>query len=304
MGQFNTLTGAPPKIIAHRGASGLYPEHTIAAYQQAIQDGADFIEPDLVFTKDGELVARHDGHLSETTDVAERPEFAGRKRYAKAFRREDWFVEDFTLAEIKTLRARQPFPGRPKDHDGKYEVPTFTEVLEVARKGAKRANRPIGIYPETKHPSHYARLGHDFIPALLGALTEFGLPSRQNPVYIQSFRPGILRRLKKQTDIPLIQLVGRNFPQRFILNAIARFATGVGPDKALLVRGGQSSGYLEYAHALGLEAHPYTFHDDAVGEGFQDIEEELGFYFALGADAVFADFPATAVRLRGTLARR
>lgn len=304
MAKFNTLSGAAPKIIAHRGASGLLPEHTVAAYRRAILDGADFIEPDLVFTRDGELVARHDGYLSTTTDVAGRPEFAGRKRYAKAFKREDWFVEDFTLAEIKRLRARQPFPGRPETHDGKYQVPTFAEVLEVAKRGAKRGGRAVGVYPETKHPEHYRGLGHDFAPALVAALERAELPSARNPVVIQSFRPGILRRLKKQTKIPLIQLVSRSYPQRFILNAIARYAAGVGPDKALLVKRGRSSGYLEYAHALGLEVHPYTFRDDAVGEGFATIGEELGFYFALGVDAVFADFPKTAVTAREAFSRR
>jgi len=132
MTQWKTLSGEPPLIIAHRGASGVLPEHTIAAYQRAIEMGANYIEPDLVITKDGHLVARHDRYLSGSTNISDKPEFADRKRTDPTHKGEDWFIEDFTLAEIKTLKARQPRVGRPKDYDGKYEIPTFEEVVSLA----------------------------------------------------------------------------------------------------------------------------------------------------------------------------
>ena len=161
-GDFKTLTGEQPAIIAHRGASGYLPEHTLEAYTLAIDLGCDFIEPDLVFTKDGHLVVRHEGYLSPSTDVADHPEFADRKKHSKTFGFEDWFTEDFTLEEIKTLHARQAYPGRSREYDGKFLIPTFMEVLELARAKSKEKARPIGVYPETKHPGHYKKLGHDF----------------------------------------------------------------------------------------------------------------------------------------------
>ncbi|MDZ7629217.1 MAG: glycerophosphodiester phosphodiesterase family protein [Parvularculaceae bacterium] len=231
-----TLDGKPPLIIAHRGSSGYLPEHTLEAYGLAIEQGADVIEPDLVFTKDGVLVARHDRYLSTTTNVADKPEFASRKRPnadPSGEPREDWWVEDFTLAELKTLRARQPFPGRTKEHDDKFLIPTFDEVLAFVTTKAKEASRPVGVYPETKHPAYFASIGRDFEAPFLKALAGFDA----GPVFIQSFEPEILKRLKGKTTAKLVQLVfeetpgaGPNIP----LEEIATYADGVGPAKALV----------------------------------------------------------------------
>ena len=161
---WNTLTGQPPVIIAHRGASGERPEHTLAAYSLAIEQGADFIEPDLVMTKDGVLIVRHDRYLSTTTDVSAHPEFADRRVEKEG--RQDWWAEDFTLEEIKTLRAVQPREGRAKDYDGQFEIPAFEEVLALRAKASEETGRIIGVYPETKHPAAPAALGLDPAPEL------------------------------------------------------------------------------------------------------------------------------------------
>lgn len=298
---YNTLTGKQPAIIAHRGASGYLPEHTLEAYTLAIDLGCDFIEPDLVFTKDGHIVVRHDGHLSPSTDVAERPEFKKRRKFSKAFGFEDWFVEDFTLEEIKSLRARQAFSGRSKEYDSKFLIPTFEEVLDLARAKSKEKARPIGVYPETKHPRYYKSLGHDFTNPLLSALTSYGFDQEGSRVFIQSFEPMILLRLARITKLPLILLLKENFKGKFLLSVIARYATGIGPAKELLVKNGVSTGLLEKAHEKGLLVHPYTFRNDSIGPGFTNIEEELEFFFKLGVDAVFTDFTDTARAVRQRL---
>ena len=262
-----TLDGSPPLIIAHRGASGYRPEHTLQSYALAVDMGADVIEPDLVFTKDGVLVARHDRYLSTTTDVADHPEFASRKRAnddaaddPSNLQRTDWWIEDFTLAEVKTLRARQPFPGRSKEFDGLYEIPTFDEILALVARKAKESGRPVGVYPETKHPGFFAAIGHDFEAPLLKALEGFDA----GPVFIQSFEPEILKRLKGKARAKLVQLVyekepgaGPNIP----LAEIATYADGVGAAKVLLI--GDKNGFTTEAAALGLFVHFWTFRNDA-----------------------------------------
>lgn len=295
---WRTLDGDPPLIIAHRGASGHLPEHTLEAYALAVDQGADVVEPDLVFTKDGVLVARHDRYLSTTTNVADKPEFAGRKRRnndpsdAEHLTRVDWWVEDFTLAEVKTLRARQPFPGRSKEHDDKFEIPTFAEMLALVTAKAKEAGRPAGVYPETKHPAFFASIGHDFEGPLLTALTSFDA----GPVFIQSFEPEILKRLKGKTNAKLVQLVfeekpgaGPNIP----LEEIATYADGVGPGKAIVFT---NASYAGRAHALGLAVHPWTFRADANPP--DGAEAELKRAFGLGVDGVFTDFPDIAASVR------
>lgn len=301
MANFPTLTGRRPKIIAHRGASGYMPEHTLEGYALAIDMGADFIEPDLVFTKDGHLVVRHDVYLSGSTNVSAIPGFKDRKRTHKVFKRDDWFVEDFTLNEIKNLKARQAFPGRSKDFDDKFQIPTFEDVLRLAHNKAKEKGRPIGVYPETKKPGYYKKIGFDFIPPLLNALKGFGFDRAKDLVFIQSFEPGILVRLSRQTDLPLIFLLEDNFKFAFLMSVIAKFVDGIGPDKTLLVRGGKSTGLLEKAHKAGLQVHPYTFRADRVGAGFEDLEQELEFFFHLGVDALFTDFTDIAVAVRKAL---
>lgn len=269
-----TLDDSPPLIIAHRGASGYRPEHTLEAYALAIDQGADVIEPDLVFTRDGVLVARHDRYLSTTTDVADHPEFADRKRAnndpnddASNLGREDWWVEDFTLAELKTLRARQPFPGRPKEFDGLYEIPTFEEMLALVARKSKEAGRPVGVYPETKHPGFFASIGHDFEAPMLKALEGFDA----GPVFIQSFEPEILKRLKGKATAKLVQLVYEKEPGAGLnisLDDIATYADGVGAAKELILsENGVETHFLRDAHALGLPIHAWTFRHDKTMAG-------------------------------------
>jgi glycerophosphoryl diester phosphodiesterase len=344
---WSTLDGRAPIVIAHRGASGHLPEHTLEAYALAIDQGADVVEPDLVFTKDGVLVARHDRYLSTTTNVADRPEFAARKRRnndatdSEHKDRDDWWVEDFTLAELKTLRARQPFPGRSKANDDQFEIPTFDEMLALVARKSDEAGRPVGVYPETKHPAFFASIGHDFEAPVLKALADF----KSGPVFIQSFEPEILKRLKGRADAKLVQLVYEETPgagPNISLDEIAKYADGVGPSKALILREEYGEPYfVDEAHRLDLLVHPWTFRNDAtdsnaiytmkqravcedfelpksecesvmvskmaylVTEEFGDTPvqalEELHYMFVYGVDGVFGDFPDTAVKVRARI---
>src|SRR5436305_3360764 len=189
-----------PLVIAHRGASGYRPEHTLEAYELAIDLGPDFIAPDLVTTRDGVLIARHENEISETTDVAGHPEFAARKATRRIDGREvtGWFSEDFTLAEIKTLRAKERLPFRDQSFNGRFEVPAFSEVLELARR------KGVGVYPETKHPTYFRSLGLPLEPPLLLALQKAGYEGRTAPVFLQSFEVGNLEELRNSTDLPII----------------------------------------------------------------------------------------------------
>ena len=207
----STIDGTPPLVIAHRGASGYRPEHTLASYALAIELGADFIEPDLVATKDGHLIARHEPLLDATTDVARHPEFAARRttknldgKPVTAF-----FASDFTLAEIKTLRAIQPNEARSKEFDGRFEIPTFEEILELVARESRQRQRPIGIYPETKHPAFHLALGLPLEDRLLEALRRHDLDLADAPVFIQSFESANLQYLHAQTQVKLVQLFDR-----------------------------------------------------------------------------------------------
>lgn len=204
-----TLTGASPLVVAHRGASGYLPEHTLEAYKLAIDMGADFIEPDIVATRDGVLIARHEPMLGGTTDVADRPEFAARKTTRKmdGVDTTDWFASDFTLAEIKQLRARQAFADRDQSHNGKYQIPTLQEVIDLARVESARHGRTIGIYPETKHPTFHTQLGLPLEDRLLTALAAAGWTEKSSPVIIQSFEVSNLKYLRGKTQLRLVQLV-------------------------------------------------------------------------------------------------
>jgi glycerophosphoryl diester phosphodiesterase len=315
-----------PIIIAHRGASGYRPEHTLASYELAIGMGADFIEPDLVATKDGVLIARHENEISETTDVAGRPEFAARKTIKRIDGHEvpGWFTEDFTLAEVKTLRARERLPFRDQTFNGQFEVPTFAEVLELARRKSAETGRTIGVYPETKHPSYFRSLGIPLEEPLLSALEGEGYRGRTAAVYIQSFEVGNLRELRKLTDLPLIQLLeaegqpwdftvaGHSRTYRDLatpagLAEIATYADGIGPNKRMIVPAGPDGRLLlpttlvEDAHRAGLLVHPWTFRSDGsflAAEYAGDPEREYGQFFSLGVDGLFSDFSDTAVRAR------
>ena len=202
-----------PLVIGHRGASGYRPEHTLAAYELAARMGADYIEPDLVTTSDGVLVARHEPEIGGTTDVADHPEFADRwtTKTIDGVACTGWFTEDLTLAELKTLRARERIPAvrQPNTlYDGRFEVPTFTEVLELRERLSDELHREIGVYPETKHPSYFAALGRPLEPALVRALTDAGLNRSDAPVFVQSFETGNLQGLGRTLEVRLVQLVG------------------------------------------------------------------------------------------------
>ncbi len=209
---FPTLNGKAPLVIAHRGASGYMPDHTLEGYAKAIELGADFIEPDLVATKDGVLIARHEPNLKDTTDVAKRPEFASRKRTMKVDGNDEegWFASDFTLAEIKTLRAIQPRGDRSKAFDGKFQVPTFEEVLALREAKSKETGRQIGIYPETKHPTYHQQLGLGLEKPLVALLQKYKLNRKDAPVFIQSFEAANLKQLRKLTANKLVYLLDAN----------------------------------------------------------------------------------------------
>jgi len=202
-----------PLVIGHRGAPGYRPDHTLEGYKLAIEMGADYIEPDLVATKDGVLIARHEPNITGTTDVADHPEFADRRRTGvdvDGALEEGWFASDFTLAEIKTLRAVQPLAERSPEFDGMFEIPTLGEVLALARAEGRKRGREVGVYPETKHPTYHQRLGLPLERRLVHALRRAGLNGRNAPVYIQSFEQSNLRRLDRMTPAKLVQLVDAN----------------------------------------------------------------------------------------------
>ena len=207
---YPTLDGKPPLVIGHRGAPGYLPDHTLEGYRRASELGADFIEPDLVTTQDGVLVVRHEPNIATTTDVRQRPEFASRQRKALIDGREEqgWFVSDFTLAELKTLRAVQPLPERDQRHNGRYAIPTFDEVLALAKSESLRLGRTIGVYVETKHPTYHARLGLALEDRLLAALAKQGLTRKDSPVIVQSFETGNLKYLRSKTAVRMVQLIG------------------------------------------------------------------------------------------------
>ena len=198
-----------PLVIGHRGASGYLPEHTLEAYALAIRQGADYVEPDLVATKDGHLIARHEPNITNTTDVASRPEFASRRttKNVDGVNETGWFASDFTLREIKTLRALQTFPERPQQFNRRFKIPTLSEVIELVQRESKRRDRRIGIYPETKHPTYHQRLGLGLERPLVRILDRYDLDRRKSPVFIQSFEQSNLRRLNRMIDVRLVQLV-------------------------------------------------------------------------------------------------
>lgn len=317
-----TLDGKPPILIAHRGASGERPEHTLEAYKLAIELGADYVEPDLVLTKDGVLVARHENEISETTNVADHPEFASRKATKTIDGAEvsGWFTEDFTLAELKTLRAKERLPKlRSTDYDGKYEIPTFAEILDLLAAVNKDRKVPVGVYPETKHPSYFTSIGLPHEAALLEILGKYGYRGRAAPVFIQSFEVGNLKTLRAKSDLPLIQLIDAeggpadDAKTTYVamatpagLKAVAAYADGIGPNKAMVIpRGalgtlGDPTSLVRDAHAAGLKVHPWTFRRenyflplvdkggiDPAGHG--DLGAEISAYLRTGIDGLFSD---------------
>lgn len=209
---YPTLSGDKPLVVGHRGASGYRPEHTLASYLLAIQMGADFIEPDLVATQDGVLVARHEPNITNTTDVATRPEFASRKttKTVDGVAEEGWFASDFTLAELKTLYAKQTFPERDQSYNAQFRIPTLEEVLDLAKAESAKAGRTIGVIPETKHPTFHVNLGLALEDRLLAILARYGYTEKSSPVVIQSFEVGNLKYLRSQSRVRLVQLIDAN----------------------------------------------------------------------------------------------
>jgi glycerophosphoryl diester phosphodiesterase len=298
-------------VIAHRGASGERPEHTLESYQLAIDQGADYIEPDLVVTRDGVLIARHENEVGGTTDVADRPEFAARRR-TQVIDGETitgWFTEDFTLAEIKSLRARERLPElRPKNcaFDGQVLVPTFDEILQLATEtNRQRRSAPrIGVYAETKHPAHFAAIGLPQEEAVLKALDRFDYGREGSPVFIQSFDPNNLRQLSHMTHLPLVQLLEFELGD---MRRIAEYADAIGVAKSVATAEGVAA-----AHALDLGVHVWTFRaeneflpdDLKIGDVPADhgnLEGEIERYLLRGIDGFFTDFPAIGVSVRNRI---
>lgn len=292
-----------PLVIAHRGASGYLPEHTLEAYALAIDLGADYIECDLVATQDGHLVVRHEPNLVDTTDVASRPEFAARRRTREIDGKPEqgFFTVDFTLAEIRTLRARQTLPERPQQFNDRFAVPTFDEVIALAQRRSRELGRAIGVYPETKHPDWHRQLGLRLEPRLVDSLERAGWNRADAPVILQSFEAASLQALRGMTPVRRVQLLGgASAPTSDdALREIARYANGIGPSKAVVLRAGPS--LFERAHRLGLQVHVYTFRNEprflAAEHAGRPVAEILQF-FGWGADGVFADFPDAAVAAR------
>ena len=325
---------ARPVVIAHRGASGERPEHTLEAYRVAIAEGADFIEPDLVMTKDGHMVARHENEISGTTDVAAHPEFAARKatKTIDGAPVTGWFTEDFTLAELKALRARERMPqlraANAKAYDGKFDVPTLDEILALVAEQDKQTGRRIGLYPEIKHSTYFTKLGLPMERPLIAALAKAGYTKASDPVIIQSFEVGNLQALHGMTKLRLVQLVasqagpvdkpGTTYAQMVTpagLQAIAAYAQAIGPEKPLIVpRDAEGSSLppttlVADAHKAGLIVHPWTFRSEnyflpaELRKGTSpadhgDAAAEYRMFYALGVDGLFSEFPAEAVAAR------
>jgi glycerophosphoryl diester phosphodiesterase len=321
-----------PIIIGHRGASGERPESTLMSFRLAIAEGADVIEPDLVLTKDGHFVVRHENDISQTTDVATRPEFAARKvtKSVQGQTITGWFTEDFTLAELKTIRCRERLPKlRPESvkYDGQETIPTFQEVLDLAKSESARLKRVIGTYPEMKHPSHFAGLGLPMEARLADVLKTNGLDSSNAPVFIQCFDVLPLKTIMPLCKAPRVQLVSpgggptdakldyRDMVSPAGLKAIASYAQGVGPEYTMVIPTvdgglGPATSLVADAHAAGLAVHPWTVRaenaflppklrngTDPMVHG--NVEALYHALYAAGVDGLFSDFPGLAVKARG-----
>ncbi len=321
-----------PVVIGHRGAAGYRPEHTLASYALAIEMGADYIEPDLVSTRDGVLVARHENEISGTTDVATRAEFAGREttRTVGGHQLSGWFTEDFTLAELKTLRAKERLPTvRPANtwYDGRYEIATFEEILDLAEEGGRARGVTIGVYPETKHPTYFDSIGLSLEEPLVEALRSHHLDRPNAPVLIQSFETGNLRELAAMVTVPLVQLVDidgapydlvaagdtrtyRDLMSPSGLADVASYAAAIGAHKGLLVLDETDrSALVTSAHAAGLLVHAWTVRDEnrylderfRIGSDPDAHGDSVGLMLALleaGVDGIFTDQPDSAIQAR------
>lgn len=312
-----------PLVIGHRGACGHRPEHTLASYELAIKFGADYIEPDLVMTKDGVLMARHENEISGTTDVAEK--FPERKTTKKVDGKEitGWFIEDFTLKEMKTLKAKERLAFRDHSFDGKFEVATFKEILDLV----KKQKRVVGVYIETKHPTYFQSIGLPLEEALVKELSVHGMNKKGSPVFLQSFEMDNLKKLKTLSPLPLIYLIDdpemmpfdhvvsgdkRNYKEMLTpasLKEISSTVYGIGPYKRYILPENDKGEALPPttliadAHAVGLKVHPYTFRNEAqyLLKDYQgDPQKEYLQFFELGVDGLFSDFPDQAILAKKT----
>ena len=322
-----------PLVIAHRGASGERPESTLMAFRQAIAEGADVIEPDLVLTKDGVLVVRHENEISQTTDVAARDAFKDRRatRQIQGQSVSGWFTEDFTLAELKTLRCRERLPKlRPESakFDGRESIPTYQEVIDLAKAESARLKRTIGTYPEMKHASYFAGAGLPMEPRLADILKKNGLAGPNAPVFIQCFDVLPLKTIMTMVQAPRIQLVEREGGPKDAalryrdmvtpagLKAVAAYANGLGPEWPMILPTAPDGGLapatslVADAHAAGLAVHPWTvraenaFLPPRLRKGtdpatFGDVDAVYHGLFGAGVDGLFSDFPALAAKARG-----
>ena len=325
-------------VIGHRGAIGYRPEHTLAAYELAILQCADFIEPDLVATKDGVLVARHENEIGGTTDVASKPEFADRRttKTIDGVAITGWFTEDFTLAELRTLRAKERIPAiRPANatFDGRYRIPTFDEVVDLARNSRTCDGAPIGVYPETKHPTYFDAIGLSMEEGVVDVLESNGFRGRRAPVFIQSFETGNLRDLDEMTNIRLVQLINcsgapydlvaagdprtyADLATRRGLDEIAEYADGVGLCKDVMIPRDaagnltQPTAVIRDAHRERLEVHGWTFRREntflptafrSSGDpaGIGDVIGEIQVFLDAGMDGFFTDNPDRGVIATG-----
>ncbi|MEU4037740.1 glycerophosphodiester phosphodiesterase [Streptomyces collinus] len=334
------LKGLPvPTIIGHRGASGYRPEHTFGSYELALDLGADVVEAgDLVPTKDGHLVCRHEPEIGGTTDVASHPEFAGRRttKVLDGVPTTGWFTEDFTLAELKTLRAVERIPAnRPHNtlYNGRWQIPTFEEVLKWQDEQTRRRGRQVWIYPETKHPTYFRKLGLGLEERVADLLRKHGKDGRNAPVILQSFEPTSIQKLNQLVDNPLVVLLSSagSRPYDFVesgdprtvadlitpegLREIAGYAQGIGPTLDLVIPK-NADGTLASpttlvadAHKVGLILHPYTMRNEnpflpaeyrkgAAADGYGDVFGAFRTYFATGIDGVFTDNADTGVLAR------
>jgi glycerophosphoryl diester phosphodiesterase len=317
--------GRRPLVIGHRGASGYRPEHTLASYELAARMGADFIEPDLVSTRDHVLVARHEPEISGTTDVSTRPEFAGRKttKLLDGVATTGWFTEDFTLAELKTLRAVERLP-QVRQHNtlynGLFTVPTFEEVLQLRATLSRQLGRTIGVYPETKHPTYFRAAGRPLEEPLVASLRKHGLDRHDAPVFVQSFEATNLLDLRQRLKLraPTVFLTSAsgspfNDPTPYAiyltpagLRQVRGFADGIGPEKGQIIPRladgslGTPTSLVADAHAAGLTLHPYTFRAEnqflpadlrvgTDGTAYGNAIDEHFAFLRAGVDGVFTD---------------
>ncbi|MFG3348877.1 glycerophosphodiester phosphodiesterase [Streptomyces sp. NPDC048018] len=324
-----------PTVIAHRGASGYRPEHTLGSYQLALDMGAHVVEQDLVPTKDGHLVCRHENEIGGTTDVADHPEFASRRttKTVDGVALTGWFTEDFTLAELKTLRAKERIPATRQEntlYDGRWDVPTFEEVLRWAEQEGRRRGREVWLHVETKHPTYFRSLGLALEERLARLLRRHGRHRADSPVFLQSFEPGSIQRLARLVDSPRVVLLSaaNTRPWDFVqsgdprtvadlvtpegLRWIASYAQGIGPTIDLILprdasgRLGAETTLVRDAHADDLILHPYTQRNEntflpaeyrrgtdpvAYGDAFGALQR----FFATGIDGIFSDNADTAL---------